>query len=438
MAFCPNCGCELPEGAKFCGNCGARQLPPETPAEPVVPETEIPAYTFEETPAEPVIPATETPAYTFEETPAVEESPAEEPPVIEPPAAAEPVSYGQPAAYRQPTTYQQPAAEENSYGYSSPREDRGPEEETEKKKIGPLPFILGGVALVVLVIVLVLFVGKKSNKTSSTKVETETVQTTGKSKVNTESGKTAGKTKADEEIIQTSGKSKAEVPAADPAEGEETEEASDKTAGKSKEETPAADPAEKEKPEEASEPEPEQPGVVPPEEASEPTAVQEFWDGDWYGWWGVYDCTGEYTDAEGMWWDCCARIETEADLTGTIRLWDEDTSDENPLMLAEISILELDDLASGVAFSTSGQFLDMDLSDSGCALTNDTDFDRAIDILGEYEDDEGGFSYVFFMLPWGADWSEVEETDETLMPYYYDWYLEQMEAGVTNAPGEIG
>ena len=463
MAFCPNCGCELAEGVKFCGNCGARQLPPETPAEPVVP-------------------ATETPANIYEETPAVEEPAAEEPVVIEPPAAAEePVSFGQPAAY------QQPAAEENYYGYSSPRDVRGVDDAAEKKKISPLPFIIGGAALlVVLVIVLVLVIsGGKSNKNSSSKAVAETVQTTDKSKAG-DFSMVGGKTKVNENDAATPIKSKEAITAEDedgidiagvynatscmidgeeyPCDGEYVKLNSDGTGTVMFMDTEYdidwvlsgsdfsftdSDGDEFTGTYTDGVLEGNYAGIdyvfdingeptAPAAAESDPSAVAAFWDGDWYGWWGVYDCTGEYTDAEGMWWDCCARIEAREDLTGSICLWDEDTSDESPLMLAEISIMELDDLASGVAFSTSGQFLGMDLSDSGCALTNDSDFDHAIDILGEYEDDEGSFSYVFFMLPWGADWEEVEETDETLMPYYYDWYLEQLEAGVTNAPGEIG
>lgn len=89
--YCCNCGAALPEGAKFCGSCGAPVMKaPDNKAEETVlsedffEKTETPA---EETPVEEISafePVTEEPA----EEPAKEE-PAKEEPVPEPAVAAE-------------------------------------------------------------------------------------------------------------------------------------------------------------------------------------------------------------------------------------------------------------------------------------------------------------------------------------------------------------
>ena len=47
MAYCQNCGMEIPENAKFCGNCGNKV---ETPSKPPVVETVV-----EEKPVEQVV-----------------------------------------------------------------------------------------------------------------------------------------------------------------------------------------------------------------------------------------------------------------------------------------------------------------------------------------------------------------------------------------------
>lgn len=54
------------------------------------------------------------------------------------------------------------------------------------------------------------------------------------------------------------------------------------------------------------------------------TASQnEFWNGDWYGWWIIESGTGDYALSEGGWWDACARIDLGEDGSGTLTLWDD-------------------------------------------------------------------------------------------------------------------
>lgn len=74
--FCHNCGCKLPEDARFCFNCGAEQLTeepaamPEPAAEPSPAELYIPDY-------EPELPQVRTPEPEEPEEPEVPEEPEE-------------------------------------------------------------------------------------------------------------------------------------------------------------------------------------------------------------------------------------------------------------------------------------------------------------------------------------------------------------------------
>ncbi len=45
MAFCKQCGAELPEGSRFCTNCGAQENAPEQMNTESVPQAEAPKYT---------------------------------------------------------------------------------------------------------------------------------------------------------------------------------------------------------------------------------------------------------------------------------------------------------------------------------------------------------------------------------------------------------
>ena len=49
-----------------------------------------------------------------------------------------------------------------------------------------------------------------------------------------------------------------------------------------------------------------------------------WWNGEWYGWWKMTGCTGDYETEgmEGQWWDVCGVIDIGTDYTGTLTSWD--------------------------------------------------------------------------------------------------------------------
>ena len=56
----------------------------------------------------------------------------------------------------------------------------------------------------------------------------------------------------------------------------------------------------------------------------------DWWNGDWYGWWMMTGCSGYYEDMEGDWWDICGTIDIGDDNIGTVVLWDEDYTKDDP------------------------------------------------------------------------------------------------------------
>ena len=58
-----------------------------------------------------------------------------------------------------------------------------------------------------------------------------------------------------------------------------------------------------------------------------------WWNGDWYGWWLMENCSGYYADMgmEGGRWDICGTIDIGEDYMGTFTLWDEDFTKAEPM-----------------------------------------------------------------------------------------------------------
>ena len=171
----------------------------------------------------------------------------------------------------------------------------------------------------------------------------------------------------------------------------------------------------------------------------------EFWNGDWYGWWIVESGTGAYADETGSWWDACARIELDADGSGTLILWDDSCEAGQTIAGAQVQA-SADLTTSGRLVSTGGSFLDCELRGAdawyiGAAPPESMPYSDMICISGVYTDPENGentFVYSIYLRPWGESWEDVRADDEELLPYYYDdWYLPLIETGAS-MPEVIG
>lgn len=179
------------------------------------------------------------------------------------------------------------------------------------------------------------------------------------------------------------------------------------------------------------------------EAAENQTAYQEYWNGDWYGWWLVTNAGGD--DFEGWddgtyWWDCCVQIEIDENGDGIMVVWDEDGSDDELMAGLEVQISD-GGYTQGRLKSVSGFFWDCEIGNADWLVEPDSaGYDHMILIEGTYRDPEDFFNYfeyVFCLRPWGMDWEDVAEAEPDFLPGYYEsWYLPAIEAG-TGMPDAI-
>ena len=165
-------------------------------------------------------------------------------------------------------------------------------------------------------------------------------------------------------------------------------------------------------------------------------ALLEWWNGEWYGWWKMTDCSGSYESMEGQWWDICGVIEIDADRTGTVTLWDEDYTKDDAMVSAAVSLSDTGTGEHGTLTSESGWFTDVALAHADWIV--DPGLQELADIIcidGRYENGDDMYRYEIYLRPWGLYWDDVGEENR---PYLYaDWYLPLIDAG-KSMPDSIG
>ena len=155
---------------------------------------------------------------------------------------------------------------------------------------------------------------------------------------------------------------------------------------------------------------------------------RDWWNGDWYGWWLMTDCWGNYEDMDGEWWDVCATIDIGEDGVGTVFLWDEDYTKSEPMASAAVSLSNEGTTEYGTMKSLGGWFTDMELAPADWLIDPGlADYPNLLHINGYYENGEDEYTYDIYLRPWGTYWDDVDETE--LPGYYNDWYLPLIEAG---------
>ena len=165
-------------------------------------------------------------------------------------------------------------------------------------------------------------------------------------------------------------------------------------------------------------------------------ALLEWWNGEWYGWWKMTDCSGSYESMEGQWWDICGVIEIDADRTGTVTLWDEDYTKDEAMVSAAVSLSDTGTGEHGTLTSEGGWFTDVALAHADWIV--DPGLQELADIIcidRRYENGDDTYRYEIYLRPWGLYWDDVEEENR---PYLYaDWYLPLIDAG-KSMPDSIG
>ena len=113
----------------------------------------------------------------------------------------------------------------------------------------------------------------------------------------------------------------------------------------------------------------------------------DWWNGEWYGWWKMSGCYGDYESMEGDWWDVCGVIDLDTDYTGTIELWDEDYTRSKPMASAQVSLSEAGTGEHGTVMSEGGWFTNVTLEHADWIVDPGLlDYDDMIWISGDYED----------------------------------------------------
>ena len=162
----------------------------------------------------------------------------------------------------------------------------------------------------------------------------------------------------------------------------------------------------------------------------------DLWNGDWYGWWKMSGCSGDYEDMEGEWWDICGSIDIGADKTGTVMLWDEDYSKDDLMAGATVTLSAAGTGEHGTLTSESGYFSDMDLEHADWIIDPGLeDYENLIRIEGWYESGDDEFYYEIYLRPWGTVWDDMEEDSRPNL--YSSWYLPLIEAG-KSMPDAVG
>ena len=151
-------------------------------------------------------------------------------------------------------------------------------------------------------------------------------------------------------------------------------------------------------------------------------ALLDWWNGDWYGWWKMTGCSGDYEEMEGAWWDICGTIDIGSDMTGIVRLWDEDYSRDSLMAKVNVSLSTSGTGEHGTLMSEDGQFTDVYLEHADWIVDPGLmDFEDLIRIDGYYENGDDEFYYEIYLRPWGIEWDDVDA--DSLPSRYEDWYL---------------
>ena len=154
----------------------------------------------------------------------------------------------------------------------------------------------------------------------------------------------------------------------------------------------------------------------------------DWWNGDWYGWWKMTGCSGDYEEMEGAWWDICGTIDIGSDMTGIVRLWDEDYSRDSLMAKVNVSLSTSGTGEHGTLMSEDGQFTDVYLEHADWIIDPGlVDFENLIRIDGYYENGDDEFYYEIYLRPWGIEWDDVDA--DSLPSRYEDWYLPLIRAG---------
>lgn len=184
---------------------------------------------------------------------------------------------------------------------------------------------------------------------------------------------------------------------------------------------------------------------APESAAPVPGAAQspyEWWACTWYGWAVVTDAGGDYTDYIDSAIDIVAEISLNADNTGhmtIIDIYDYPICDVDLIFTpgqTEYGTVKCGEGSLWDFFATEPDEFPISAGDWTIDPSQSmvSEFDHMICFSDTiYAADKGWFDYYIFLRPWGMDWEDVRTADTSRMLYddmmplnYDDWYLPQL------------
>lgn len=161
----------------------------------------------------------------------------------------------------------------------------------------------------------------------------------------------------------------------------------------------------------------------PQAQAQRVAEIQEFWNGDWYGYLCITEASGAYSDRIGQRTDAAANISLGEDARGSIVIWD--TAHPRSAPLGDC-VLRVDDAGGpmGIAMSGQGSFMGAPVYTGDWLIDPSMyEYDNTVEITGYFADEAGDLFYTLYLHPWGAEWQETE------LPPSYEWYLQTVKNG---------
>ena len=168
----------------------------------------------------------------------------------------------------------------------------------------------------------------------------------------------------------------------------------------------------------------------------------EWWACTWYGWAVVTDAGGDYTDYIDSAIDLVAEISLNADNTGhltIIDIYDYPICDVDLIFTpghTEYGTMQCGEGSLWDFFATEPDEFPISAGDWTIDPSQSmvSEFDHMICFSDTiYAADKGWFDYYIFLRPWGMDWEDVRTADTSRMLYddmmplnYDDWYLPQL------------
>lgn len=168
------------------------------------------------------------------------------------------------------------------------------------------------------------------------------------------------------------------------------------------------------------------------------TPLQQWWAGDWYGYWTISGVTDRYEALDDGRWDCYAEVALAEDGAGSIHVWDA----EDILFTVSITASEASGSgAMGAAISEEGSYRDGAAIERADLIIDPSlyGYENYMVIDGYYEsadDPDEGYYYWVYLRPWGQLWDDIPE--DSRPPQYADWYLDSHSLPFDEALGISG